>query len=1193
MDNYNTREFIEVVRTELAADEALKPTIAKLYSQYTRLKLNQPGLKGWNEDEFTDRLTDAITLIDAGLSDRELGGEEWRQILLRAGEILEWLSHPELNTEGLPIRLLSAGIYQLAGYPALALGLLNHEHAESNDSQILIALLKGDFPRVLSLIIKYWSNDKTKDQVNEETLQNHELSNLDGRIVDQVIKSLGLISAYMRWDEKNRLENAKQKLRDVSDVMLYSNDKFSWILSKIISEVVTEYIDSSMRKYVKELQDSVSDYGKKAFEKYLRLNYNSRKSLAWNSQVNGIERLVVDGSFALCTPTGSGKTTIAELAIIQSMFNKEFEEDFLNIKPIVMYLVPSRALATEVEMKLKSVLGNLGDYSVQVTGLYGGIDWGPLDVWMTTTEPTVLICTYEKGEALIRFLGPLFVHRISLVVIDEAHLVQYKGFNYNDLRNGDDRSLRLEMLASRLIQYVANKRVVALSAVADDSETLAQWISLSETATPIISNYRSTRQLIGRLEWSRSGQFIIQYDKLNGSNLEFNVNRKYKEDVPYIKSPFSPFPVPFDSLPKKFIKESNGADKRQRPYLFWAAMQLAQADENGVQHPVLISVTQNVGGYADDFLYLLNNTFADLEITQFFKLPTEPNNLKLYERSLNVCADYFGENSIEYQLLKKGVLVHHGNMPGLLARLLVELIQNQIIHIVIATSTLSDGVNLPFETVIIPTLLRSGKPMSTSEFRNLSGRAGRPGWGTEGRTLIFLESNPSDSSGTLAEENYFNLVDKLSNLQTTLHEGKTLSPLGTLMNHMVEEWIKVSGSLSITEFMDWLEKTIPLENVNEGNQLTAEGALDSLDGYLISIMVEKEMMDSVEVKNVELEKFLIEVWRKTYANYVVNRNEFWEKVFALRGRAIQENIYPDAEVRRRLYRTSVSPRFGKDILAKYKQISEHLKTGVNYPVWSIEDRLQFIIHTVELIGQLDKFRFPESLGGGKNATTWKEIIRWWLNPTESEKCPTKKQTSLWIKFIKKEFEYKFNWGIGTVMALILDDTNEGILQETSIEDWPKTELPWIVFWIKELISWGTFDPVAALLLANGVEDTRTSAEIKAKEYYLSCTDIPIEEILNPNKIRKWINQFINKKPLLSLVNKKGISVNLTRDFGKAKISEMRVLPLVDKDSISWIDPAGYELAKSKLPDSWGINMETDFDFVLNIESKTIKYRKFL
>src|SRR3546814_14720855 len=57
------------------------------------------------------------------------------------------------------------------------------------------------------------------------------------------------------------------------------------------------------------------------------------------------------------------------------------------------------------------------------------------------------------------------------------------------------------------------------------------------------------------------------------------------------------------------------------------------------------------------------------------------------------------------------------------------------------------------------------------------------------------------------------------------------------------------------------------------------------------------------------------------------------------------------------------------------------------------------------------------------------------------------------------------------------------IRALEIADWPLSGLPWIGFWLKELISWGTLDPVAAFLLARGDAVDRPQAELDAKAYY--------------------------------------------------------------------------------------------------------------
>src|SRR3546814_8200286 len=75
-----------------------------------------------------------------------------------------------------------------------------------------------------------------------------------------------------------------------------------------------------------------------------------------------------------------------------------------------------------------------------------------------------------------------------------------------------------------------------------------------------------------------------------------------------------------------------------------------------------------------------------------------------------------------------------GQMPQRLRRLMTDLIERGICPVTLATATLTEGVNLPFDIVFLTSLERrsydaqAGQPivvpMSTAEFRNLEiGRA--------------------------------------------------------------------------------------------------------------------------------------------------------------------------------------------------------------------------------------------------------------------------------------------------------------------------------------------------------------------------------------------------------------------------------------------------------------------------------------
>ncbi|SHO48935.1 DEAD/DEAH box helicase [Anaerocolumna xylanovorans] len=72
-------------------------------------------------------------------------------------------------------------------------------------------------------------------------------------------------------------------------------------------------------------------------------------------------------------------------------------------------------------------------------------------------------------------------------------------------------------------------------------------------------------------------------------------------------------------------------------------------------------------------------------------------------------------------LLKHGVVVHHGSLP-LQARMILErFTQEGFCRICFATSTLEQGINMPFEVVFLNTF-KASKPLA---LKNLIGRAGR------------------------------------------------------------------------------------------------------------------------------------------------------------------------------------------------------------------------------------------------------------------------------------------------------------------------------------------------------------------------------------------------------------------------------------------------------------------------------------
>lgn len=102
----------------------------------------------------------------------------------------------------------------------------------------------------------------------------------------------------------------------------------------------------------------------------------------------------------------------------------------------------------------------------------------------------------------------------------------------------------------------------------------------------------------------------------------------------------------------------------------------------------------------------------------------DPDAIAIIEKLrdfIGASSDGVEKHSYLLEMMEKGVVIHHGSMP-LKARLLIEdFIKSNFAKLCFATSTLSQGVNMPFDVVWIDNFTR----MEPLALKNLIGRSGR------------------------------------------------------------------------------------------------------------------------------------------------------------------------------------------------------------------------------------------------------------------------------------------------------------------------------------------------------------------------------------------------------------------------------------------------------------------------------------
>lgn len=126
-----------------------------------------------------------------------------------------------------------------------------------------------------------------------------------------------------------------------------------------------------------------------------------------------------------------------------------------------------------------------------------------------------------------------------------------------------------------------------------------------------------------------------------------------------------------------------------------------------------------------------------------------------------VCKKTYREPEI-YRYAQKGVFYHNADLFTDVRIALEALMRREHPKVIIATSTLSQGVNLNVSTVIMTSAMNGGKPLSKQDFWNFAGRARRAYVDEEGKVLVAFEPNKKKSrqSNTFLKSKIVEYFDK-------------------------------------------------------------------------------------------------------------------------------------------------------------------------------------------------------------------------------------------------------------------------------------------------------------------------------------------------------------------------------------------------------------------------------------------------
>jgi helicase len=363
-----------------------------------------------------------------------------------------------------------------------------------------------------------------------------------------------------------------------------------------------------------------------------------------------------NNSVVVAAPTASGKTLIAEMALLQVFFETRGK---------TIYLVPLRALAREKYEDFSNKYRNTGMKIMQSSG-----DYDTVEPWLY--EGDLIIVTNEKMDSLIRHRAS-WLRDIKLVIADEIHLI------------GDPhRGPTLEIVLTRLRSFNPQLRFIALSATIPNAKEISDWFR----ASLIHSDWRP---------------------------------------VPLKEGVYFDGAAIFNEGTIRWIPEVSNLDAVD------LALETIKEDGQSLIFVNTRKSTEAVARKAGRFVSSLLKAHEkeSLEELSAKVLSAAPEPTRVCKR-LAEC-------------ISSGVAFHHAGINYSHRRIIEDAFKSDTIKLLVSTTTLAMGINLPSRRVIIRDWWRyqAGvglKPIPAIEIKQMAGRAGRPGYDKYGEAVLIARN---------------------------------------------------------------------------------------------------------------------------------------------------------------------------------------------------------------------------------------------------------------------------------------------------------------------------------------------------------------------------------------------------------------------------------------------------------------------
>tara|TARA_R110002072_G_scaffold287464_5_gene453181 strand:+ start:18249 stop:21650 length:3402 start_codon:yes stop_codon:yes gene_type:complete len=964
MNNEHTLTTIN----ELNGDKYLQDRIAQLNARYILFNTNE------NRDNFPNYSVkdEEMTLLAfqyLNLGCRLVENDDIQiatEPLERGAQILEYIygsKNNEINYRNYHV-LISALAYYSAFQYSKSFILIKKVENGTTIAKLLSLFLSRKFNEL--------QNDINAIVVNKRYLDFKKTNDVDeesSRIYEIVIaRSLSKVVNYLNFGNQSLIVDAERELDTLKNIASLRRDVDMWWLIRLILLIISGIRQASLwsvlTNHYQQLPFLVSNFI------YSHVFATEGKIHEFfTTQRSAIGRVIhKDEGVIISMPTSSGKTRIAEVAIIDTKAKSPESK--------ILFITPYRSLAFEIENDLGRIFTPIG---ITVSQLYGGSLFSKIDEKLIQ-DTDVIIATQEKAKALFRSDSEM-IKTIKLVVIDEGHLL-----------GGDERNIRNELFMEEL-RYHINKnqgKFIVLSAVLPNPEDLSIWLTNSSDNI-YKSDWRPSEERLGILEWTGRN---VNLNWLSADDERDSFNRRF---VVAEKQPRKPR----ERIDKYIPADKNDAVAATALKLFTFGPVLIFVGRKGSVF-TMAKAYKKVLGESEDFIWKNKNNWEAFELA---------------------CIEFDGEDSHWLEFAKKGILCHNADLPSDVRIPLERLMRTERPRVIIATSTLGQGVNLGVSSVIFSTLYQGENKLSHSGFWNIAGRAGRAFVDQEGKILVALDNSKGSSRKerrkvTFNQElilNYF----KKSNLQNAK------SGLLWLIKSMKHTAIRFEN-ISFDKFLELVSENnfSHLENKNDFIQ-----RLDLIDDTLLTLhQLHHEKDNPLDVSWVEsfFKKSLAYIQSQQEQNDLIEEHEIIPLVRA-RIKGILKSVGTDPSKWDVHIRSGIPLQSDLILEDNIKEIIGFIEDFFLWEDYSIERKIE-LLSSIENIINKTPVLYNEYI----ESKYLEQIRELWLFGEPMINIKSIDGASI---IVNEHFRFKLPWvlnGIAKKLYLLELDSHSELLQEISV-----------------------------------------------------------------------------------------------------------------------------------------------------------------